>query len=82
MFVLRFCLRIRPPKCGEIDLINSFGPKVLIVSPKPQTTRDRIQAILTTEKSQIIFLDTPGMHKAKVAWQLYGQLCHEFFKRC
>lgn len=66
MFVSGFVSVVGRPNVGKSTLINSFlGQKVLIVSPKPQTTRDRIQAILTTEKSQIIFLDTPGMHKAR-----------------
>ncbi len=54
------------PNVGKSTLINSFlGKKVLIVSDKPQTTRNRIQAILTTPAAQIIFLDTPGIHKPK-----------------
>ena len=54
------------PNVGKSTLINSFlGKKVLIVSDKPQTTRNRIQAILTTSEAQIIFLDTPGIHKPK-----------------
>ncbi|NLX91966.1 MAG: GTPase Era [Firmicutes bacterium] len=66
MFVSGFVSVVGRPNVGKSTLINSFlGQKVLIVSPKPQTTRDRIQAILTTEKGQIIFLDTPGMHKAR-----------------
>ena len=42
-----------------------IGQKIAITSKKPQTTRNRIQTVLTTEEGQIVFLDTPGIHKAK-----------------
>lgn len=42
-----------------------IGQKIAITSNKPQTTRNRIQTVLTTEEGQIIFVDTPGIHKAK-----------------
>lgn len=53
---------------GKSTLINVLvGEKVAIVSPKPQTTRDRILGVLTKEKYQIVFVDTPGIYKAKNA---------------
>ena len=50
---------------GKSTLVNVMvGEKVAIVSPKPQTTRDRIMGVLTTEDYQIAFIDTPGIYKA------------------
>lgn len=50
---------------GKSTLVNVMvGEKVAIVSPKPQTTRDRITGVLTTEEYQIAFVDTPGLYKA------------------
>ncbi len=53
---------------GKSTLVNVLvGEKVAIVSPKPQTTRDRIYGVLTTEDYQIVFEDTPGIYRAKNA---------------
>ncbi len=54
------------PNVGKSTLLNQFiGEKVAITATKPQTTRNRITGIYTTEEAQIIFLDTPGIHKPK-----------------
>ena len=54
------------PNVGKSTLMNYLvGQKIAITSKKPQTTRNRIQTVLTTEEGQIVFVDTPGIHKAK-----------------
>lgn len=57
---------IGPPNAGKSTLMNQFlGQKVAIVSPRPQTTRNRISGILSTESEQVVFLDTPGIHRLR-----------------
>ncbi len=54
------------PNVGKSTLVNRIiGEKIAITSPKPQTTRNRIQAVYTEERGQIIFVDTPGVLKGK-----------------
>ncbi|MGB8953861.1 MAG: GTPase Era [Tumebacillaceae bacterium] len=54
------------PNVGKSTLMNyMIGQKIAIMSDKPQTTRNRIHGVLTTERGQIIFMDTPGIHKPK-----------------
>lgn len=61
-----FVTLIGRPNVGKSTLMNHLiGQKIAITSDKPQTTRNRIQTVYTEEKGQIIFLDTPGIHKAK-----------------
>ena len=61
-----FVTLIGRPNVGKSTLMNRMiGQKIAITSNKPQTTRNRIQTVYTDERGQIIFLDTPGIHKAK-----------------
>jgi GTPase len=67
-----FVAVIGRPNVGKSTLINNFmEEKVSIVSATPKTTRDKIAAILTKDNFQIIFLDTPGMHKSKILLDKY-----------
>ena len=59
-----FVAIIGRPNVGKSTFINHvIGQKIAIMSDKPQTTRNKIQGIYTTDESQIIFIDTPGIHK-------------------
>lgn len=61
-----FASIIGRPNVGKSTLMNKIiGQKIAITSNKPQTTRNRIQTVYTGEEGQIVFLDTPGIHKAK-----------------
>lgn len=61
-----FVTLIGRPNVGKSTLMNYLiGQKIAITSNKPQTTRNRIQTVLTTDEGQIVFADTPGIHKAK-----------------
>ena len=61
-----FVTFIGRPNVGKSTLMNRLiGQKIAITSSKPQTTRNRIQTVYTDERGQIIFLDTPGINKAK-----------------
>ena len=61
-----FVTLIGRPNVGKSTLMNHLiGQKIAITSNKPQTTRNRIQTVLTMEEGQIVFVDKPGIHKAK-----------------
>ena len=61
-----FAALIGRPNVGKSTLMNCLiGQKIAITSKKPQTTRNRIQTVYTSEEGQIVFVDTPGIHKAK-----------------
>lgn len=61
-----FVALIGRPNVGKSTLMNQIiGQKIAITSNKPQTTRNKIQTVYTSDKGQIVFLDTPGIHKAK-----------------
>lgn len=61
-----FVTLIGRPNVGKSTLMNCLiGQKIAITSNKPQTTRNKIQTVYTSEEAQIVFVDTPGIHKAK-----------------
>src|SRR5258708_16489301 len=64
------------PNAGKSTLLNRVvGQKIAIVTSKPQTTRNRIQGIVTQKRGQIVFIDTPGLHDPDSA--LGRQMMHE-----
>ena len=66
MFKSGFVSIIGRPNVGKSTLLNQIlKQKLTIVTSKPQTTRNKIQGIYTTDDCQIIFIDTPGIHKAQ-----------------
>ena len=66
MFKSGFVSIVGRPNVGKSTLMNNVvGEKIAIMSDKPQTTRNTIQAVYTDEDCQIVFLDTPGIHKPK-----------------
>lgn len=77
-----FVALIGRPNVGKSTLMNHvIGQKIAIMSDKPQTTRNKIQGIYTTDEGQVIFLDTPGIHKphSKLGEYLV-QTAHNAFK--
>ena len=61
-----FVAIVGKPNVGKSSLLNRFlGEKLAIVSSKPQTTRNRITGVLTDGRDQVVFIDTPGLHKPK-----------------
>ena len=66
MFKSGFVSIVGRPNVGKSTLMNNVvGEKIAIMSDKPQTTRNTIQAVYTDEEVQVVFLDTPGIHKPK-----------------
>ena len=74
MFRSGFVAVVGKANVGKSTLINALvGKKISIVSPKPQTTRNKIMGILNTNTEQVIFIDTPGIHKIKNSLDKYMQ---------
>lgn len=71
------------PNVGKSTLTNALiGEKIAIMSDRPQTTRNKIMCILNTDNAQIMFLDTPGIHKpASQAWSVHGARGRKHVKR-
>ena len=66
MFKSGFVTIIGRPNVGKSTLMNNMlGEKISIMSDKPQTTRNKIMTVYTDDEAQIIFIDTPGIHRPK-----------------
>jgi GTP-binding protein Era len=67
-----YCAIVGRPNVGKSTLMNRFlGEKLAVVTPKPQTTRNRILGVKNRPGAQIVFLDTPGIHRAKSSLNRY-----------
>ena len=78
-FISGFVAIVGRPNAGKSTLVNTLvGRKVAIVSPRPQTTRNRIQGILNRDDAQIVLIDTPGIHRAGnvLSRQMMDELQH------
>ena len=74
MFKSGFVAVVGKPNVGKSTLINTLiGKKVSIVSPKPQTTRNKIFGVWNDEDFQVVFVDTPGIHKGSTLLDKYMQ---------
>lgn len=66
MYSFGYVAVVGRPNAGKSSLVNALvGEKVAIVSAKPQTTRDNILGVMNGEKFQVVFVDTPGVHRSK-----------------
>lgn len=66
-----FVAIVGKPNVGKSSLLNLLvGEKIAIISDKPQTTRTRITGVLTEGETQLVFIDTPGLHKPKTSWAI------------
>ena len=74
-----FITLVGRPNVGKSSLVNAMcGTKVSIVSDKPQTTRTRVRGVLTTDEAQLVFVDTPGLHKPRT---LLGQRLNDLVEQ-
>ena len=83
------CVLLGPSGSGKSTLLNRIvGQKIAIMSDKAQTTRNKIQGVYTTPEAQLIFIDTPGIHKPKhrlgdfMVESAYSALCCLIYDQC